>query len=213
MSNVRSASDWQAEDVLTLRRNVRVGIDFDSTIARVDLPWLARLNALRGTAYRPEDWSDWNLSFLPEDDRSVFLSLLTPDLYLGVEPYAGAPDAIRRLSLEPHVELVCVTANPEVDDAEFTLAKKRWLQQHIPELADKLIIARTKSALGLDVLVDDAPHHFQSADYIPVLVDRPWNQSVNARHRFKTWYEGEELVRRLVAAVAAGTHERAEQLS
>lgn len=195
------------------RREVRVGIDFDSTIAKIDLPWLARLNALRGTAYRPDDWSDWNLSFLPADDRSVFLSLLTPDLYLAVEPYAGAPDAIRRLSLEPHVELVCVTANPEADNAAFTLAKTRWLQQHIPELAEKLVVARTKSALGLDILVDDAPHHYQSADCTPVLVDRPWNQSVNAEHRFKTWYEGEQLVRRLVAAIAAGTHEHAKELS
>src|SRR5437867_1567044 len=152
MPGAQSAVGCQAEGALNLQRKVRIGIDFDSTIARIDLPWLARLNALRGTAYRPEDWVDWNLSFLPPGDRDVFLSLLTPDLYGAVEPYPGAADAIRRLSLEAPVELVCVTTNPETDNADFTLAKKGWLQKHIPELADTLVISRTKSGLGLDVL-------------------------------------------------------------
>ena len=94
---------------LRLGRNVRVGVDFDSTVARIDVPWLARLNSVRGTSYRPEDWTDWNLSFRREADREVFVSLLTPDLYDTVEPYPGAADAIRRLGLETPIELVCVT--------------------------------------------------------------------------------------------------------
>jgi hypothetical protein len=108
---------------VSLGRKVRVGIDFDSTIARIDLPWLARLNALRGASYRPEDWVDWNLSFLAEADRDVFLSLLTPDLYDVVEPYPGAAEAIHRLSIEAPVELVCVTTNPDTDSEAFTAAK------------------------------------------------------------------------------------------
>jgi hypothetical protein len=76
---------------------IRIGIDFDSTIAKIDLPWLERLNAARGTVYRPEDWSDWDLSFLRPDDRKLVFDLLTPDLYDIVVPYPGAPDAIRSL--------------------------------------------------------------------------------------------------------------------
>jgi len=203
--------EWRA--ALNSQRKIRVGIDLDSTVARIDSPWLARLNALRGTSYRPEDWSDWNLSFLATDDRNVFLSLLTPDLYEEVEPYPGAADAIRRLSSHEPVELVCVTTNPEIDSADFTLAKKQWLRKHIPELADALIVARNKSGLGLDVLVDDAPHHCQSDDYIPVLVERPWNEGVRSPYRFKNWYEGEALVRRLVEAIASRTNGRSRPLS
>jgi len=198
---------------VSLGRKVRVGVDFDSTVARIDLPWLARLNSLRDTSYRPEDWTDWNLSFLGEADRDVFLSLLTPDLYDTVEPYPGAADAIRHLSLEAPIELVCVTTNPDTNSAAFTAAKTQWLRKHIPQLVDVLAIARKKSGLGLDILIDDAPHHCQTDDYIPVLVNRPWNQSVNAPFRFETWYEGEALVRRLAEAIAAGTYEHSRQLS
>lgn len=198
---------------MSLARKVRVGVDFDSTIARIDLPWLARLNALRGTTYRPEDWVDWNLSFLGEADRDVFLSLLTPDLYEVVEPYPGAAAAIRRLSLEVPIELICVTTNPDTNSAAFTAAKTQWLRKYIPELADALVVARRKSGLGLDVLIDDAPHHLQTEDYVPVLVIRPWNESVNAPLRFNTWHEGEALVRRLVKEIATGTYEHSRQLS
>lgn len=54
---------------------IKIGIDFDSTIAKIDLPWLERLNAVRGTRYRPEDWSDWNLSFLSPDEKRLFFRL------------------------------------------------------------------------------------------------------------------------------------------
>lgn len=213
MSNAHSALGWKVEGALNSQRKIRVGIDLDSTVARIDSPWLERLNALRGTSYRPEDWSDWNLSFLAPDDRSVFLSLLTPDLYEEVEPYPGAADAIRHLSSDGTVELACVTTNPEIDGVDFTLAKKQWLRKHIPELADALIVARNKSGLGLDVLVDDAPHHCQSDDYVFVLVERPWNESVCSPYRFKNWYEGEALVRRLVEAIASRTNGHARELS
>lgn len=198
---------------MSLGRRVRVGIDFDSTVARIDVPWLARLNALRGTSYRPQDWTDWNLSFLREADRDVFLSLLTPDLYDVVEPYPGAADAIGRLASEASIELVCVTTNPEVNSTAFTAAKTLWLRKHIPQLADAVVIARNKSGLGLDVLIDDAPHNSQAEDYVAVLVNRPWNERVDAPFRFGTWYEGEALVRRLVEEIAAGTHEHSRQLS
>jgi 5'(3')-deoxyribonucleotidase len=198
---------------LSLGRKVRVGVDFDSTVARIDVPWLARLNALRGTSYRSEDWTDWNLSFLREADRGVFLSLLTPDLYDVVEPYPGAADAIRRLSSEALIEFACVTTNPDKNSAAFTAAKTQWLRKHIPQLADAVLIARNKSGLGLDVLIDDAPHHLQSEDYVPVLVSRPWNESVDAPFRFGTWHEGEALVRRLVEEISAGTYEHSRQLS
>ena len=65
---------------MSLGRRVRVGIDFDSTVARIDVPWLARLNALRGTSYRAEDWTDWNLSFLREADRDLAKGLTVPDI-------------------------------------------------------------------------------------------------------------------------------------
>jgi 5'(3')-deoxyribonucleotidase len=148
-----------------MQRKVRIGVDLDSTIARIDRPWLAKLNAMRGTAYRPEDWSDWDLTFLQPLDREIFMGLLTPDLYDSVEPYPGAAEAIAVLAQDPSVELVCVTTNPKAQSDDFVTAKRQWLQRHIPELANTLIVASSKSGLLLDVLIDDAPHHV-GGDYI-----------------------------------------------
>lgn len=177
---------------------MRIGIDFDSTIARIDLPWLERLNAARGTLYRSEDWSDWELTFLQPDDRKIFFGLLTPDLYDRVMPYPGAPEAIRRLAALPGVEMICVTSNPENDAAAFSRAKKRWLRKYVPELSDRIISAKTKINLGLDILIDDAPHHYKDADCIFVLVRRPWNRAVVCPFQFTEWADAERVVMRII---------------
>jgi 5'(3')-deoxyribonucleotidase len=196
-----------------VQRKVRIGIDLDSTVARIDRPWLAKLNAIRGTAYRPEDWSDWDLHFLQPGDREIFLRLFTPDLYDSVDPYPGAAEAIARLAKDASTELVCVTTNPQARSDEFVGAKRRWLQRYIPDLANTLIIASSKSGLGLDILIDDAPHHHDRGDYISVLIDRPWNEAVNANFRFKEWPEGEALVRTLIQEIAAGKYEQQRCIS
>lgn len=177
---------------------MRIGIDFDSTIAKIDLPWLERLNAARGTAYRPEDWSDWELSFLQPDDRRLFFDLFTPDLYDRVMPYPGAPDAIRSIGAIPGVETICVTSNPENDAEAFLRAKKSWLHKYIPELSDRIVSAKTKIDLGLDILIDDAPHHHKEADCICVLVRRPWNRDVACPFQFADWVDAERVVMAII---------------
>jgi 5'(3')-deoxyribonucleotidase len=182
---------------------IRIGVDFDSTIAKIDLPWLDRLNAARGTMYRPEDWSDWDLSFLQPDDRRLFFDLLTPDLYDIVIPYPGAPETIRELAAIPDVEMVCVTSNPEKDADGFLRAKRRWLQKHIPELSDKIISAKTKTNLGLDILIDDAPHHHEESNCVCVLVRRPWNRRVVCPNQFTDWIDANRLLTLLINKIRA----------
>src|SRR5262245_6766102 len=102
---------------------MKIGIDFDRTIARIDQPWLDRLNALYGTAYKAEDWTDWDVSFLLPAHKAAFFSVFKPDLYDSVAPYPDAPRVIRRLAAEPSVELLCVTSNPSTDADAFMAAK------------------------------------------------------------------------------------------
>jgi 5'(3')-deoxyribonucleotidase len=177
---------------------MKIGIDFDSTIAKIDQPLLDKLNAVRGTSYRAEEWSDWELTFLQPDERHLLFRLLTPDLYKNVLPYPGARQAIRSLSRQPGVELVCVTSNPRGNQDAFMRAKAQWLRRHIPELSGALQGAQNKSGLGLDLLVDDAPHHHEAADCMTVLVKRPWNQNVRCKLKFADWAEGSRLLKRLI---------------
>jgi 5'(3')-deoxyribonucleotidase len=187
---------------------MRIGIDFDSTIAKIDQPLLDRLNGVRGTAYRAEDWSDWELTFLPSNDRKLLFGLLTPDLYESVAPYPQAPESISALSKEKGVQLVCVTSNPKVDSDAFTEAKIRWLRRYIPELSGELIASKNKYGLGLDVLVDDAPYHHKTADCTTVLVRRPWNRDVHCPLEFSEWTDGLRVVIQLIRDSKRNWHER-----
>src|SRR4051794_11655066 len=112
---------------------MKIGIDFDSTIAKIDQPLLDRLNRALGTNYRAEEWTDWDLNFLRPADRSHLFKLFTPDIYRDVMPYPGAAEAIRELFLLPGVELTCVTSNPGENGPAFTDAKRGWLARYIPE--------------------------------------------------------------------------------
>jgi 5'(3')-deoxyribonucleotidase len=191
---------------------MKIGIDFDSTIAKIDQPLLDRLNAIRGTHYQADEWSDWNLNFLPAKERRLLLSLLTPKLYQKVLPYPGAREAIRSLSKEPGIQLMCVTSNPEKNGKAFMKAKKQWLRRHIPELGDALVAATTKSGLGLDLLVDDAPHHHETADCVSVLVKRPWNRNVHSGLQFSDWKEGRRLLNRLIRKSHVENDERTKDV-
>jgi len=124
---------------------INVGIDLDSTIARIDEPWLARLNKACQTNYRSNQWTDWDLSFLTEDERRVFFEVFTPDLYEAVKPYPGAIEAIRDLAQKPGVKLVCVTTNPSKNADAFAYAKKCWLQKYFPDLAHSVLFSKKKN--------------------------------------------------------------------
>jgi 5'(3')-deoxyribonucleotidase len=186
---------------------MRIGIDFDSTIAKIDQPLLDRLNTFRGTSYRAEDWSDWDLTFLRPDDRKLLFQLFTPDLYAVVVPYPQAPESVNALSKDPGVELVCVTSNPEENAEAFAEAKRHWLRRHIPELSGKLIASKHKFGLGLDILVDDAPHHHEMADCTTVLVRRPWNRDVRCSLEFVHWADGLRVLTRLIRNSQQNLHE------
>jgi 5'(3')-deoxyribonucleotidase len=199
-------------DFATIHRKetvMRIGIDFDSTIAKIDQPLLDRLNRERGTIYCAEDWSDWDLSFLPPEDKRLLFRLFTPDLYDLVLPYPAAPESISALSKISGVQLVCVTSNPQEDENAFTKAKRRWLRRHIPELSRKLIASRNKFGLGLDVLVDDAPHNHIMADCTTVLVRRPWNRDIRCPLEFSEWPDGFRVLSQLINDAERYKHERA----
>ena len=155
---------------------------------------MERLNKACGTDYSSEQWTDWDLSFLKSHERKILFEVFTPDLYEIVKPYPASAEVVRELAALPGVELTCVTANPSQDPEGFTKAKKQWLRGYFPDLADSVIFSKKKSGLGLNVLIDDAPQHFETADFIPVLVERPWNTMVRCELRFRGWDEARQVL-------------------
>ena len=72
------------------------------------------------------------------------------------------------------------------------------MKKHLPELSGKVVNAWEKFGLGLDLLIDDAPHHHEQKDCITILVERPWNkpikEKINFEACFSNWQEGEEII-------------------
>jgi uncharacterized HAD superfamily protein len=133
---------------------VRIGLDFDGTIAAWDgamARWL-RLNG--GPAFDPAR----NITEqIPSEQLSEMVhAILATSLTMEMEPVEGALDAMRRLSDE-HV-LTVVTAR---DGDEGTWAR-RWIEYHGAPVDDVVLTARGSKAdacrrLGIDVLLDDTP--------------------------------------------------------
>jgi len=186
--------------------SLTIGIDFDSTLVKIDQPWLDRLNRQAGTHYRTSQWRDWELSFLSDVERGLFFRLFTPDIYETAKPYPYVQEAIRQLHRLPGVTLKVVTATPSHQIESFVQAKHEWLERHIPELAGTMVSTQFKGNLGLDILVDDAPQHLRNTSSVPVLVRRPWNQGETFKYQFAEWRRGQRLLMEMVegwASIAA----------
>lgn len=97
-------------------------------------------------------------------------------------PIEGCVQALTELRALGH-EVVVVTHRDhpvkEVADA-MKRATLYWLQNHdIP--VDGILFKGVKTGVGIDVLLDDAPHNIQAAwdaDETVVAFDQPWNQCV-----------------------------------
>ena len=179
-----------------------LGVDLDSTLAKIDQPWLDRLNRRFDKRYRDTDWTDWNFEFLSPAERDEMFILFTPDIYESAQAYPFAPEAIAKLAGISGLELKCVTSSPSQNESAFIQAKHKWIKRHIPELSDSILFTNKKSGIGLTVLVDDAPHHFQGSDFIPILVERPWNKNVTCDLRFSDWSSGYSLILQLIQSIS-----------
>jgi 5'(3')-deoxyribonucleotidase len=183
---------------------MKVGIDLDGTLADIHTPWLDRVNRHIDANYSLKDWTDWGASFLHKHGITDSLSFLSPDIYDIAKPIPGAAEGIKRLMNIEGIELVCVSANPFKNDEDYKVAKKEWLSKHVPELAEGVQFARVKRGLGLNVLIDDGPEHFENPDFTGVLVVRPWNHYVNTEHKLHDWDNAHEIVQTIHAKWKAG---------
>ena len=183
------------------KNKIILGVDLDSTLAKIDQPWLDRLNRRFGKRYSDSDWTDWNFGFLSPAEREEMFVLFTPDIYETVQAYPSAPEAIAKLAETPGIELRCVTSSPLQNESAFIQAKLKWIERHIPTLSDSMVFTNTKVGIGLTILVDDAPHHFQATDFVPILVERPWNNNVVCDFRFSDWSLGYSLILDLIHSI------------
>jgi 5'(3')-deoxyribonucleotidase len=193
---------------------MHIGIDLDNTLADLATPWLKRINQHLGTSFQHHHWKDWEASFLHPHGITNSTVYLHPNIYQEVDPIPKAITAAREILKMTGVTVSCVTANiknsPE-EEQEYRKAKIKWLETHLPELSDKVIFATVKTGLGLDILIDDGPHHFEHPKDHPggftgILVDQPWNKHVKTPHIIQDWHHAPKIVEKVVQKIKRPLH-------
>lgn len=160
---------------------MRVGIDIDGTVCEMT-PSLCRMaNEWLGTDYAEKDVTTWNHLFRSMDGELVSINALidrafnTPDFIASLPVIPGAVEAVQRIAADHDVTFI--TCRP-INGARDTVA---WVNRHFGEFP--IIHAGGLKNHGLDILVDDAPHHVENfKGRMAFLYDRPWNQAIREMH-------------------------------
>ena len=121
------------------------------------------------------------------------MSVVTePGFYAALRPFPGALDALKRM-VAAGVDVRLVTSPHPACAASCAAEKYQWLLEHLgPTWIDRLIIARDKTHVQGDVLVDDKPKISGSSKVVrwnQVLYSQSYNKDVDlgGRQRLDSW--------------------------
>ncbi|MFP4117332.1 MAG: 5' nucleotidase, NT5C type [Candidatus Woesearchaeota archaeon] len=119
-----------------------------------------------------------------------------PELYRNLRPLPGAVEAVHEM-LDEGLDVRVCTA-PLRDYRHCVHEKYESLDEHFGKnLTDHLVLARDKTAIKGDILVDDRPRI--SGRYEPewnhVLFDQPFNRHVDLP-RIQSWSEWKSILKR-----------------
>lgn len=168
-------------------------IDFDGVIARTFEQQILLLNRKFVTTYTVDDFPTWDtVSVLTDEENEWFWGeecFLSPSTTLDATPVELAPYAVERI--RNHHEAYVVSDRPH----SLRKATESWLYRHIGSVpliltrsplskgdADTRIPTKTEVAacLGIDVAIEDAPHH---ANDLADIVDRVYLFSTPANQK------------------------------
>ena len=119
-----------------------------------------------------------------------------PGFYAALEPFPGAIDALKRM-VAAGVDVRLVTSPHPECAASCAAEKYQWLLAHLgPTWIDRLIIARDKTHVQGDVLVDDKPKISGSSKVVrwnQVLYSQSYNKDVDlgGRQRLENGWVGD----------------------
>jgi uncharacterized HAD superfamily protein len=181
---------------------MKIGIDIDGCVANF-IPALNKLILQTyGRKLQRRNWEQYDIApFLgiPEKDAKT---LIFATIKLGMEPMAGATDALRRLNKEHEITLV--TSRPKVTLPDTRKWLRNWDIPH-DSLVRKEPLQKYKIRPRFSVFVEDnlREAHLLVEDGTPVIVYmQPWNHSYNFHERFiraGTWGQVEKAINDIAA--------------
>lgn len=133
-------------------------------------------------------------SFDLEELDLVMRAMRDPHLYQSLSPLPGAKAAVDGLrSAGVHVG---VLSSPDLDNPTCASAKLAWLERHFDrDLASHAVLAKDKTLVHCDLLVDDKPEitGFHKPAWQQVLFDHPYNRHVDLP-RLSSWEQWTTLL-------------------
>jgi 5'(3')-deoxyribonucleotidase len=167
---------------------MRIGIDIDDVACDMKPSAVEYFNRAHGADICVGDITGWNPEFSTPDDGTIrwsdhVVSCLYDDKFvLGLPAMDGAKEGIRGLA-EFHDVILITSRRTSVAGTTYD-----WVRANLGEYP--IIFARHDKNHGLDMLIDDAPHHINSfRGDIAFIFDQPWNRVEFTRPvvRVKTW--------------------------
>lgn len=159
-----------------------LAIDIDGVCGDLHKVWIDAYNADYEDCLTEHDIYQWDMAgFVKEDcDKKIYNYLFDANIICNVPLYPGTYNALAELSKQHHIVLITAMEHPE---------RIRWIRDKLPHIQDA-VIAKDKSILKADIIVDDAVHNLDaSIAPIKILWTRPWNTAENRFPRVKSWKE------------------------
>ncbi|MEK5162374.1 hypothetical protein NYE69_08545 [Paenibacillus sp. FSL R5-0527] len=133
----------------------------------------------------------------PDCNEDIFFG--RPGLYEELEIFdEHTVEEVRKIASE-HDVIIVTAARPSAVPEKWN-----WLQRHMPFIPyENFFIARRKSLVNFDLLIDDGPHNLlpaMEAGKLTIGIPRPWNTPIQDLFLMKDSWDGmSKLVNRLLA--------------
>jgi len=190
-------------------RQLRIGIDIDSTIYDLEAAWVAKYNKIYGDNMKQWEFDDWDFIFSKKKIRctpeSFFWISQHADVQWDTYPIHGAKEVLSQLQADGH--LICIVSSAKRGVIPIKVAK---LMQDFPELDYELHFTKEKWLVHLDVMIDDNPYLMKQWARLfnlpPLIVfSQRWNTKVpipddsqNLIVRAGNWHEVYRMINRQI---------------
>jgi len=180
----------------------RVLVDMDNTLVDWDSEFVRRWNQiydqdisehiLNREHYEIEKNFDHKLA------KKVLNVVASPGFYASLKPFRGAVDALREM-VDNGIDVLLVTAPHPSCAARCAAEKFQWVSKHLgDDWHARLIIARDKTHVSGDYLIDDKPRitgSNQNPVWEQIIFDTSYNKDqVDERKRLSQWSEWRKIV-------------------
>ena len=174
-------------------------VDMDNTLVDWDKEFIKRYCAITGANFEDVAPLVRNRKFYEIEknpfgtEPNIILQVVKEkNFYASLEPFPGALNAMKQM-VEAGVDVRLVTSPHPACPASCSGEKYTWLLEHLGEAwVDRLIIARDKTHVQGDLLIDDKPIINGSSKHVSwkqVLFSQSYNKDVElgGRTRLSSW--------------------------